>query len=431
MRYEPIGKELFIRNRKAFRAHLKPRALAVLHANDIMPTSADGTMPFIQQSDLFYLTGIDQEETILLIAPDAQNEKLREVLFVKRTNAHIKVWEGEKFTKEKAREYSGIETVYWTDEFENVFPQLVFQSEYLYLNTNEHTRATAEVQTRNDRFIIACQRRYPLHRYERIAPIMHEIRAIKAEREVELMQKACDITEKGFRRILSFIKPGVMEYEIEAELIHEFVRNRSKGFAYEPIIASGADACVLHYTKNNKVCQDGELILMDFGAEYANYHSDLSRTVPVNGRFTKRQREIYDAVLRLQRAAMKLLTPENSLNEYHKKVGELATEEFLSLGLLSKEEVEKQSAAWPAYKKYFMHGTSHYIGLNTHDYGSFDRPIQPGMAFTCEPGIYLPEEGFGIRLENDVVVTEKGCIDLMKNIPIEAEEIEDLMNAGK
>ncbi|MEM6299907.1 MAG: aminopeptidase P N-terminal domain-containing protein [Bacteroidota bacterium] len=429
MRHEPIGKKLFIQNRKAFRARLEARALAVFHANDIMPTSADGTMPFVQDSDIFYLTGVNQEDTILLIAPDAPEERFREVLFVKRTNEHIKVWEGEKLTKERAAEVSGIETVLWFDEFMGIFPRLVFQAKYLYLNTNEHTRATAAVQTRNDRFIEECKQRFPLHRYERIAPIMHEIRAIKSDREVELMQKACDITEKGFRRLLSFIKPGVKEYEIEAELMHEFLRNGSRGFSYEPILASGADSCVLHYNKNDKACQDGDLILMDFGAEYAHYHSDLSRTVPVNGRFTKRQREVYDVVLKIQRAAMKLLNSSHTLDSYHKAVGELATEECLKLGILTQEEVKNQSASRPAYKKYFMHGTSHYIGLNTHDFGRFDRPIQKGMAFTVEPGIYLPEEGFGIRLENDIIVTENGYLDLMRNIPIEAEEIEDLMNA--
>lgn len=426
MRYEPIEKELYIQNRKAFRAYLKPRALAVFHSNDIMPTSADGTMPFVQHSDIFYLTGIDQEDTILVVAPDVRNEKHREVLFVKRTNPHIRVWEGEKLTKAQARERSGIQTVYWTDEFDSIFPQLAFEAECLYLNHNEHSRATRDVQTRDDRFIERCQREYPLHRYERIAPIMHEIRAVKSEREIEQMQKACQITEKGFRRILSFIRPEIMEYEVEAELAHEFIRNGSRGFAYDPIIASGANACALHYITNDDQCKAGELILMDFGAEYGNYHSDLSRTVPVSGRFTPRQRELYDMVLDLQRQAMQLLTPERSVNEYHEEVGKRATEAFLRIGLLDKDEVKSEDSK--AYKKYFMHGTSHHIGLNTHDYGRFDLPIQPGMVFTCEPGVYLPEEGIGIRLENDIVVTENGYRDLMENIPIEAEEIEDLMN---
>ncbi len=428
MRYEPIGKEVFIRHRKSFCAYLKPRSLAILHSNDIMPTSADGVMPFVQDSDIFYLTGIDQEETILTIAPDVVKEQHREILFIKRTSEHIRIWEGEKLSKEEAREISGIETVYWADEFEHVLHQLAFQSAHIYLNSNEHSRASVPVQTRQMRFIKACQEKFPLHRYERIAPIMHELRAIKLPREVELMQQACRITEKGFRRVLSFIKPGVKEYEISAELIHEFVRNRSRGFAYTPILATGKNACSLHYITLDSTCQDGELVLMDFGAEYAGYHSDMTRTVPVNGRFTARQRQIYDTVLTLMRESAQLLNPSHSLNTYHKAVGELATEHLLRIGLLTKEEVAQQNPDYPAYKKYFMHGTSHYIGLNTHDYGSFDRLIEPGMVFTCEPGIYLPEEGLGVRLENNLLITEDGYTDLMADIPIEAEEIEDLMN---
>lgn len=428
MKYAPIPKELFAENRRNFNSKLFTESVAVLHSNDVMPTNADGAMGFKQNSDFFYLTGIDQEESILIICPDAKDKKMREILFVKETNEHIATWEGHKYTKQEAQEVSGIQNVQWLSEFEKIFALLVFESENIYLNTNEHTRASVEVETRDARFIKHCKEKYPLHTYKRLAPIMHRIRAIKGTWEIFLMKKACQITEKGFRRILNFIKPGVWEYEIEAELIHEFVRNRSKGFAYSPIIASGASACVLHYIENNKQCKDGEVILLDVAAEYANYASDLTRCVPVSGRFTPRQKDVYDAVLRVMRGAKVMLTKGNTWDKYHKEVGKMMESELIGLGLLRKHEVESQNPDFPLYKKYFMHGTSHFLGLDVHDVGSKYHTFSPGMVFTCEPGIYIPEEGLGVRLENDILLVEDGNIDLMEHIPIESEEIEDLMN---
>lgn len=428
MRYLPIPNELFIENRKNFTNNLAPESIAVFQSNDIMPTNADGTMAFRQNSDLFYLTGIDQEETILLICPDARNKKMREVLFIKETNEHIATWEGHKLSKEEAEQISGIHTIYWTSEFEHVFTLLAFESENIYLNTNEHTRAVVEVETRDARFIKYCQQKFPLHAYKRIAPIMHRLRAVKSSWEIFLMQKACQITESGFRRVLNFIKPNVWEYEIEAEFAHEFLRNRSKGFAYTPIIASGKNACVLHYIENNQQCKEGDVILIDVGAEYANYASDMTRCVPVSGRFTPRQKEVYNAVLRVMKAARIMLVKGNNLEKYHKEVGKMMESELIGLGLLRKHEVESQNPDFPLYKKYFMHGTSHLLGLDVHDVGSKHHIFEAGMVFTCEPGIYIPEENLGIRLENDILITDDGNIDLMEHIPIEAEEIESLMN---
>jgi Xaa-Pro aminopeptidase len=430
MKYERIDKRLFIENRRRLAERLLPNSIAVFNSNDIMPTSADGTMPFKQNADLFYLTGVDQEETILLLYPDAKEAKYREILFVRETNEHIAIWEGHKLTKEEATEVSGIRTVLWTSEFEKVFNTLMGDAEHLYLNTNEHPRAEVVVETRDARFIKWCQERYPLHSYRRLAPIMRDLRAVKSDIEIALIQKACKITEAGFRRVLRFVKPGVKEYEIEAEYAHEFLRHGSRGFAYTPIIASGANACVLHYIANDQVCQDGDLLLMDVGAEYANYASDMTRTIPVNGRFTPRQRQVYDAVLRVMRGAMDMLRPGNTLDEYHAAVGELMTKELVDLGLLTMDEVKNQNPEFPAYKKYFMHGTSHHLGLDVHDVGDKYRKFEPGMVFTCEPGIYIREEGLGIRLENDVVITENGLLDLMADIPLEAEEIEEIMNAS-
>lgn len=428
MRYLPIGKDLFIHNRNKFTALLKPESMAVFTSNDVMPTNADGTMPFRQNNDIFYLSGIDQEESILLLFPGYPDPKFREVLFVTETNEHIAVWEGHKYTKEEAYETSGIRTVLWLSQFEQTFNTLMAQAERVYLNANEHIRNASVTETREMRFTKWCQERYPLHEYERAAPIMHELRPIKSAVEIDLLQKACDITEQAFRRVLNFVKPGVMEYEIEAEFIHEFVRNRSRGFGYTPIIASGGNACILHYIENNAECKDGELILFDVGAEYANYNADMSRTIPVNGRFSRRQKEVYDAVLHVQREAFKLLCPGNTIPEYHKQVGELMTEQLIKLGLLDKTDVKNQNPDQPAYKKYFMHGTSHHIGLDVHDLGNVFRKFEKGMVFTVEPGIYIPDENIGIRLENDVVITEDGIFDLMRNIPIESDEIETLMN---
>lgn len=428
MKYDPISKELFIQNRKRYSELLKPNSLAVFNSNDIPPKSADGTRPFIQHSDIFYLSGIDQEESILLIYPDCKQGTHKEVLFVRRTNEEIAIWEGEKLTKEKATEVSGIETVYWVEEFEMIFNNLMVEAEFVYLTTNEHLRADITVETRDDRFIKWCQAKYPLHSYQRSAPIMHRLRGVKSEVEIALIKHACDITEKGFRRILSFVKPGVWEYEIEAEIWHEFVRNRSRGMAYEPIIASGFSACVLHYIENNKQCKEGDLLLMDFGAEYANYNADLTRTIPVSGRYTQRQKDVYNAVLRVQREAYKLLTPGDTVDEYHKQVGEIMERELLGLGLIDKTDIKNQNPNWPAYKKYFMHGTSHHLGLDVHDYGNKYRPFEAGNVFTVEPGIYIREESIGVRIENDVVITENGINDLMATIPVDVEEIEEIMN---
>lgn len=409
---------------------MEGKSLAVFNSNDIFPISADSTMPFQQHRDILSLSGVDQEESILVLFPSCSNAAHREVLFLKETNEHIAVWEGEKLTKQAAFETSGIKTVYWLQQFPTIFKQLMAEAASIYLNTNEHLRANTEVETREDRFIKKIKQDFPAHQVWKSAPIMHKIRSIKDPIEIELMQKACKITEAGVRRLLNFIKPGVWEYEIEAELAHEFLRNRSKGFAYTPIVASGKNACVLHYIENNQQCQDGDVILLDVGAEYANYASDLTRCIPVNGRFTPRQKEVYNAVLHVKTEAQKLLIPGTIMAEYHKQVGLLMEEQLVNLKLITLDEIKNQNQDWPAYKKYFMHGTSHFLGLDTHDVGIWHEPIQAGMVFTCEPGIYIPEEGLGIRLEDDLVVQEKGePFNLMKDIPLQAEEIEDLMNS--
>lgn len=427
MKYAAINPNLFIENRKRFAASLKPNSLALFVSNDILPTNADGSMGFVQNTDLFYLTGVDQEETILLIYPDAANGSHKEILFVKETSELIAIWEGAKLTKEEATKTSGIKNVQWIHHFEQIFKTIVFQAERIYLNSNEHTRRYIDTETAEMRFNKKIKEQFPLHAIERSAPIMHKLRAIKSEVEIELIQKACDITEKGFRRLLNFVKPGVMEYEIEAELVHEFIRNRSNGFAYGPIIASGPSACVLHYVENNKECKDGDVILLDVAAEYGNYRSDLTRCLPVNGKFTPRQKDVYNAVLRVMRAATKMLIVGNTFTEYNKAVGQLMEKELVDLGLITKDDIKKQNPELPAYKKYFMHGTSHFLGLDVHDVGDFGRKMEAGMVFTCEPGIYIPDENLGIRIENNILVTAKGPVDLMKNIPVEVEEIESLM----
>jgi Xaa-Pro aminopeptidase len=409
---------------------MKEHALAVFNSNDIFPISADSTMPFQQHRDILALTGVDQEESILVLFPNASNPAHREVLFLKETNETIAVWEGEKLTKEAAYETSGIKTVYWLQQFPTIFKQLMSEASSVYINTNEHLRASTEVETREDRFIKKLKIDYPAHNYLKSAPIMHKIRSIKDAIEIELMQKACKITEAGVRRILPFIKPGVWEYEIEAEFAHEFLRNRSKGFAYTPIVASGKNACVLHYIENNQQCKDGDVILLDVGAEYANYSSDLTRCIPVNGKFSARQKDVYNAVLHVKKEAEKLLIPGTIMAEYHKEVGKLMEAQLVNLKLIDQTDIKNQNPDWPAYKKYFMHGISHFLGLDTHDVGLWHEPIQAGMVFTCEPGIYIPEEGLGIRLEDDLVVQASGQpFNLMKDIPLEAEEIEELMNA--
>lgn len=428
MKYEAINNKLFIDNRANYIKHLKPNSLALFVSNDLLPTNADGSFGFVQNSDLFYLSGIDQEDSILLIFPDVKDGKHKEVLFLKETSELIAIWEGAKLNKSQATAVSGIDHIYWISEFDKVFKSLVFQAEHIYLNSNEHTRRYIDMETAEMRFNSKIKAQCPLHTIQRSAPIMHRIRSVKHPIEIELMQHASDITEKGVRRLLNFIKTGVTEYEIEAELIHEFVRNKSRGFAYGPIIASGASACVLHYVENNRVCKDGDVILLDVAAEYANYASDLTRCLPVNGKFTTRQKEVYNAVLRVMKSATSMLKAGNTFEKYNAAVGDLMTEELLQLGLLKTDDVKNQNPNWPAYKKYFMHGTSHFIGLDVHDVGLFYEPMQIGNAFTVEPGIYIPEEGLGIRLENNIVITKDGNNDLMKNIPLEADEIESLMN---
>jgi Xaa-Pro aminopeptidase len=409
---------------------MKPNTFEVFNSNDIYPISGDSTMPFQQHRDILYLSGVDQEESILVVFPNASNPNHKEVLFLKETSELIAIWEGEKLTKEAAFETSGIKTVYWLNQFETIFNQLMAEAEGIYFNTNEHLRANTEVQTREDRFIEKHKAKYPAHQVHKSAPILHALRSVKEQMEIDLIEHACGITKKGVHRVLDFLKPGVWEYELEAEISHEFIRNRSKGFAYTPIIASGKNACVLHYIENNMQCKDGDVILMDFGAEYANYASDLTRSFPVNGRYTDRQRAVYNAVLHVKKEAEKLLVPGTLIPEYHKEVGKIMEAELVKLKLIDATDIKNQNTDWPAYKKYFMHGTSHHIGLDTHDSGLYHKPIEAGMVFTCEPGIYIPAENLGIRLEDDLVVQAKGAPkNLMATIPLEAEEIEDIMNS--
>jgi len=430
MKYSRISKDLYITNRDKFARQMQPNTLAVFNSNDIFLISADSTMPFQQHRDILYLSGVDQEESILVIFPDTKNEKHREILFLKETSELIAVWEGEKLTKETAYETSGIRTVYWLNQFPTIWKQLMAEAEGIYLNTNEHLRATTEMETREDRFIQKVRAEFPAHAVYKSAPILQRLRSVKESMEIELMQQACNITHKGIERVMKFLKPGVWEYEIEAELSHEFLRNRSRGFAYTPIIASGKNACVLHYIENNQQCKDGDVILLDVAAEYANYASDLTRSLPVNGRFTPRQKEVYNAVLHVKKEAEKLLVPGTMLADYHQEVGRIMENELIKLKLIDTTDIKNQSPEWPAYKKYFMHGTSHFIGLDTHDVGLWNEPIRAGMVFTCEPGIYIPAENLGIRIEDDLVVQEDGApFNLMGNIPIEADEIETLMHA--
>ena len=417
MKYLPIDADLFIQNRRRFVEQLKPSSIAVFNSNDIMPTSADGTHSFIQQTDLFYLSGIDQEESTLVICPDAREEKHREILFLKETNEQIALWEGQKYTKDEATAVSGIKTVYWNHEFNPIFRALVVQSERIYLNTNEHLRADDSVETRDRRFLRWCRNAFPLHHYRRTAPIMQDLRTVKSPLEVDLIKTAGNITDQAFRRLLGFIEPGVWEFEIEAEICHEFLRNRSRGPAFETIIASGVDSCTLHYVKNDKQCREGDLVLMDFGAEYANYAADVTRTVPVNGRFSKRQKDVYNAVLKVHKAAIRMLTPGNTLDEYTREVGQVMETELIGLGLLDAGEVKKQSEDKPLYKKYFPHGTSHHLGLDVHDYGDKYRKFEPGMVLTCEPGIYIKDEAIGVRIENNILITEGEPVDLTGTSP--------------
>jgi len=427
MKYNTLDSNLFIQNRNLFSRKLENNSIAIFNSNDVMPTNSDGTMPFKQNSDLFWLTGVDQEESVLVITKHNDNT-VEELLFLKETNEHIAIWEGAKLTKEKALQNSGIKKVYWLSDMEAMIEGKITDCKNLYLNKNIHSRSTSEVQTRDDRYRESIASKFPNKIIKEVAPIMHELRFIKSNIEVGLIQHACDITEKGLRRILPLIKPGIMEYEIEAELMHEFLSNRSVGFAYQPIIGSGIDSCVLHYIDNNKKCLDGDILLMDFGAEYANYASDLTRTVPVNGRFSSRQSDVYNAVLRVMKEATNMLRPATDHKQMQQEVIKLMQEELINLGLFDMHDVKNQDPKNPLYKKYFMHGTSHPLGLDVHDVGDTSTPMKSGMVFTCEPGIYIQEEGLGIRLENDILVTDGNPHDLMGNIPIELDEIEVLMH---
>ena len=431
MKYHRLNKQLFIDNRERFKSMMEPNSLAIFHSNDIYPTSADGTMPFKQATDILWLSGVDQEDSVLVIFPDAKRNEDKELLFLTETNDLIAVWEGEKLTKNEAFEVSGIKTVYWLSEFDTIMKSLMSQTENVYLLTQEHLRRNTPVQTREMRLNAELRTIYPNHNYKRSAPFLNKLRSVKTALEIEVMKIAAEITAAGFNRVLKFLKPDVWEHEIEAEFIHEFVKRRSRGFAYSPIIGSGSNACVLHYLENNKQCISGDLVLIDVGAEYANYACDVTRCFPVNGKFTDRQREVYESVLRVEKASIELLKPGAVLSEYHKRVGDLMTKELINLNLLTQEEVDNQNPSWPAYKKYFMHGTSHYLGLDVHDYGLWDgSPMEAGMVFTCEPGIYIPEEGIGIRIEDDILITSNGYINLTKEIPKEVSEIEAAMKTG-
>ncbi len=429
MRYDPVNPALFQSNRKRFMRKMQPDSIAIFQSNDLMPRSGDTFFPFRQNSGLFYLSGLDQEDTVLVLFPDCIKEGFQEVAFIKRADEHTAMWEGAKLSREEASAISGIERIYWLDEMDKILHELILLSRRIYLNLNEHDRFQSEVLTRDVRFSKQLMERYPLHKYHRSQPILKKLAMVKSQFEVELIKQSIDITGKAFRRILEKTRPGMMEYELEAEVIHEFIRNGASGHAYEPIVASGRNSCVLHYIQNNQQCKDGDLLLLDFGAEYANYASDLSRTIPVNGQYTSRQRAVYEAVLRVLKGARQMLVPGTTIEEYHKEVGKMVESELLKLKLLDKTDIKNQDEKYPAYKKFFMHGTSHHLGLDVHDLSHRYDPIQAGMVFTCEPGIYIREESLGVRLENDILVTDHGPVDLMADIPIEAEAIEELMHA--
>ena len=430
MRYRAINPELFISNRARLAKLLLPESLAVLNSNDIMPTNADGTMALRQNSDLFYLTGIDQEESMLLLYPQAHEENMREILFLRETNELLATWEGHKLAKEEAQKISGVKRVEWLSDFRPLFHRLMCECAQVYLNSNEHKRAVIQVETRDARFVADTQRRYPLHDYERLAPLMHQLRAVKSDIELDLLREACAITKAGFTRVCRFVRLGVTETDIEAEYAHEFIR-AGGSFAYWPIIASGRNACVLHYTQNDQTCRRGELLLLDVAAQYANYNADLTRTIPVSSRFSRRQHQVYQAVLRVMRGAIKAATPGKLPKQWQKDAEALMQEELLQLGLLKPADVRKQDPEKPALKRYFMHGIGHPLGLDVHDLTLTTRPIQPGWVLTVEPGIYLPDEGFAVRLENNIVVQEGGNVDLMADIPIEPQDIEALMHHRK
>jgi Xaa-Pro aminopeptidase len=427
MKNLPLDPKIFIENRKRFIKGMKPNSIAIFNSNDEVSSNGDALYRFQQNTDLYWLCGIEQEDTMVILFPDAPEEKYKEVLVLVRPNEMKEKWDGKRLRAEEGKQISGIKTVVWLDSIDPLLQQWIHLADTIYLNTNENDRKANLLETRDYRYVKQMKERYPLHKYERSAKIMRELRAIKTPYEIEVVKKAIDITDKTFRRLLQFIKPGVMEYEIEAEIFHEFLRNRAKGEAYGSIIASGDRARTLHYVFNNEECKDGELVLMDFGANYGGYAADLTRTVPVNGKFTQRQKEVYNACLHLHNYAKGLLKPGITIVDYHEKVGEEATKIFIKIGLLKKEDVKNEDKENRAYRKYLYHGISHHLGLDVHDLGTKTEPLKPGMVLTVEPGIYIEEEKMGVRIENNVWITKDGNIDLMKNIPITAEEIEKLM----
>jgi Xaa-Pro aminopeptidase len=429
MKYDRINADLFKLNRSLFTAKLKKNSVAIFLSNDEHPWNGDATHNFKQNSDLFWLSGVDQEDCILVLSPDCPVIEMREALFIKRTDDMMVIWNGHKLTQQQAKEVSGVQHVYWMEDYEAKIHSVINYAANIYLNLNENDRASIKTPYKDLRFAREMKDKYPLHEYERAAPILQRLRSIKSPIEVDLMNVSIGISEKMFSRLLKFVKPGVKEYEVEAEIIHEYLKNRANGHSFHPIVASGKNACILHYVDNNDTCNDGELLLVDSGVDYANYASDMTRVIPVNGKFTARQKQVYNAVLSVMNGAKSLLKPGVLLMEYHKQVGELMEKELVDLGLISLNDIKNQNPAWPAYKKYFMHGTSHFLGIDVHDVGMRYEPMQAGMTFSCEPGIYIQEEGIGIRLENEVLITADGCKDLMAHIPIEADHIESLMNS--
>jgi Xaa-Pro aminopeptidase len=430
MKYHPIPSGLFVFNRRQFAAKMAADSIAIFQSNDLMPRSGDTFFPFRQNNGLFYLSGLDQPETVVVLFPDCTKEGFQELAFIRRPDEQLLRYEGEQLNQEHARQISGIQKIFWLDELEPILHELILLAKRIYVNLEEHDRFQSPVVTRDQRFTAELQSRYGAHKYHRAAPILKKLRMRKSPAEIDLIQQAINITAEAFQEVLKRVEPGVYEYEVEALITAAFLRNRANGHAYEPIVAAGANTCVLHYVQNSRVCRDGDLLLLDFGAEYANYAADLTRTIPVSGRFTERQRQVYEAVLRVQRAASKLLLPGVGLEDYHLEVGRLMESELLGLGLLDKTTIKNQDPALPAYKRYFMHGTSHHLGLDVHDLSNRYLPVQAGMIFTCEPGIYIPEEKIGIRLENNILVTDDGPRDLTERIPIDAEAIEEWMNAG-
>ncbi len=427
MHHPIISSSTYKSLRERLKEHLPSGSVAILVANDIMPTNADGTMPYMPNKDIVYLTGVDQEETVLILFPDAVNPQNREILLIRETNEHIARWEGEKLTKEQARELTGIQNVQWRTQLPRILKEVMAEAEFVYLNTNEHLRRDTQVISAEHHFALQLREEYPLHQYRRLSPIMHYLRSIKHPEEIEVMKKAAEINTAAYLRILRFLRPGVTEYQLQAEFIHEYLNSGASGFSYEPIIATGANACILHYIKNHSLVKDGDLVLFDVGCWYRHYASDVTRCFPANGTFDPRQRDVYNAVLYVQKEAMNMLRPGILLADYHKKVGALMTEVLIDLHLITREDVDKQDPDWPAYKKYFMHGTSHFLGLDVHDVGLWHKPVEAGMVFTVEPGIYIPDEKLGIRIEDNILVTDDGYENFTAGIPKEIEDIESAM----